>query len=206
MTERCDDPEAKEEVLNLTRHPLARGREPELRLAARENGRPAVRQPELGPLVPTCLNKAKVVAAGDGPRRKAERFEPDLVPGALVVECETGSRVPDLIEAAGEVDPGGRQRRRLDLELRRLIGGQQGIHREDMLDVHQDQLLMLLLVVDAEPEQSRDAAPLRFSGSLDQPGHRRAYVVAISHDNIDRRPRQQAALGSRVTWAGRLVI
>ena len=65
---------------------------------------------------------------------------------------------------------------------------------------------MLLLVVDAELEQSRDAAPLRFSGSLHQPGHRRAYVIAISDDDIDRRPRQQAALGSRVTWAGRLVI
>ena len=45
------------------------------------------------------------------------------------------------------VDPIKRRCRGRDLRLRRLIGGQQRIDRKDMLDVHQDQFLMLLLVV-----------------------------------------------------------
>ena len=69
----------------------------------------------------------------------------------------------------------------------RLIGRQQRVDREDVLDVHQDQLLMLLLVVQAQLGQRRDLAPHRLAGCLDQTKHRRGHMVAIGADRIDRR-------------------
>src|SRR5207244_6688171 len=53
------------------------------------NGRPAVRKPELGPLVPTALDEAEILAAADRARREAEWFEPDLVAGGGVVVAGT---------------------------------------------------------------------------------------------------------------------
>ena len=44
------------------------------------------------------------------------------------------------------------------------------------------------------------------AGLINQPQHRRADMVAIGADRIDRRARQKPAFRARVTWPGRLVI
>ena len=65
---------------------------------------------------------------------------------------------------------------------------------------------MLLLVVPAELEQGCGFMPRGLAGGGDKARHRGANMVAISADDIDRRARQHAALGSRMARADRLVI
>jgi len=114
--------------------------------------------------------------------------------------------MPDLHEPAGELDPGRPDRRPPDLGTWRLIGWEQWVDRKDMLDVHQDQLLMLLLVVNPELEQGCSLAPSFRGCLLDEPGYRRIDMIAIRGDDIDGRTRQQPALRSRMTRAGGLII
>ncbi len=112
----------------------------------------------------------------------------------------------DLLKAAGKLDPAERRVRRLHLELRRLIGRHQRIERKDVLDVHQDQFLVLLLMLHPEFDQRCDLAPSRLFGTFDHPRHRGTDMIAIGHDDIDSGARQQAAFRPRVSWADRLVI
>jgi hypothetical protein len=98
--------------------------------------------------------------------------------------------MPDLDEPARELDPGRRRGRSPELRPRRLVGREQGIDRKHVLDVHQDQFLMLLLVMKPELEKRGRLAP-RFGGRLlDQPRHRGADVVTIGTDDVDRGTRQ----------------
>jgi hypothetical protein len=140
-------------------------------------------------------------------RGEAELIEPDLVARPLIIERETGTGMADLVEPAGELDPSGRRRaRRHRIWARRLIGRQQRVDREDVLDVHQDQFLMLLFVLQAQFDEGRGLMPHRRAGLINQPQHRRADMVAIGADRIDRRARQKPAFRPWVAWPGRLVI
>ena len=75
-----------------------------------------------------------------------------------------------------------------------------------MLDIHQDQLLMLLLVMQTEGDQRRHVAPHSLPRTFDQPQHRRRDMAPIGADRVNRRARQQTPFGARVTRADRLVI
>ena len=113
----------------------------------------------------------------------------------------------DLAQPAGELDPARRRAARRDrTRARRLIGGQQRVYRKDMLDVHQHQFLMLLLVVKAKLDERRRLAPHRIADRVGKPQHRGGDVIAIGADRIDCRARQEAALRPRVARSDRLVI
>src|SRR6516162_169415 len=88
------------------------------------NRRPAIRQPEFRPAVGTILDETEKFATGHRPRREAERFDPNLVTGRLVVEGEIRPLVSDLFEPTVKVDPNERRSGRLHMKLRRLIGRQ----------------------------------------------------------------------------------
>src|SRR5207253_10484511 len=99
-----------------------------------------------------------------GQGRQAERLEPELVARPLMVGREAGTGMSDLVEPAGKL---GRCRRRTlgrdGMWARRLVGRQQRIDREDVLDVHQDQFLMLLLVMQAQFDEQTGLTPYRLA-------------------------------------------
>ncbi len=113
----------------------------------------------------------------------------------------------DLVEPAGKLGPGRHGRfGRYGVRARRLVSRQQRVDREDMLDVHQDQFLMLLLVMCPELDQRRGPLPDRLAGGFDESQHRRGNMVAIGGDGIDGRSRQKAALRARMARPDRFVI
>src|SRR3546814_2171886 len=78
--------------------------------------------------------------------------------------------------------------------------------RKGMLDVGEDQLLVLLLMGEAEFKQRRKPRELRRIGAFQQFGHGAVDMAAIAGDGLGRRPADQAALGPRLPLAERLVI
>ena len=111
---------------------------------------PAIRKPEFRALVTAGLDEAEILGAADRARREAEWFEPHLVSWGLVVEGKGLAVVPYLDEPTRELDPARRRGRSSGLGPRRLVGREQRVDRKDVLDVHQDQFLMLLLVMKPE--------------------------------------------------------
>ncbi len=75
-----------------------------------------------------------------------------------------------------------------------------------MLDVHEDQLLVLLLMVKAELDQRRRFSPGDGVQGGDELRHRCVDMGAISPDLGDAGARDEAALGPRMARAHRLVI
>src|SRR3984893_13312334 len=114
--------------------------------------------------------------------------------------------MPDFNEPARELDPGRRRGRPPGLGPRRLVGREQGGDRKYVLDVHQDQFLMLLLMMKPKLDKGGGLAPSFHGRLLDEPRHRGTDMVAIGADDVDRRTRQQPTLGSRMTGAGSLII
>jgi hypothetical protein len=73
-----------------------------------------------------------------------------------------------------------------------------------VLEIHQDQLLVLLLVVETEIDQLLD---LRIGAArAQQPIDLRIHVLAIGEHFFDRRAREHAALGPPVPGTDRLII
>ena len=73
----------------------------------------------------------------------------------LVVERERRAFMTDAAQAFRLADPGQRWHRRVDTRIR-LIHRMGGIARKQMLEVGEYQFLMLLLVIEAQLDQSRD--------------------------------------------------
>src|SRR6266550_257691 len=75
-----------------------------------------------------------------------------------------------------------------------------------MLDVHQQQLLVLLLVVETEHGELREAVPRVGVATVDQLLHRAVDVSAVARDLLDGRAGEQAALRTRVPWTDGFVV
>ena len=90
--------------------------------------------------------------------------------------------------------------------LHRLIGRVERVARERVLDVHEQQLLMLLLVI--EPERDQGGEPfIRLARTPpSQPRHRRVDMPAIVEHPLQRRPGEQPARRPRVARPDGLVI
>ena len=65
-----------------------------------------------------------------------------------------------------------------------------------MQDVHQDQFLMLLLVMQPQRNQGCGPVPGRVVGRRDQDPHGGVHMFAVGRDRIGRGTGQQAALGA----------
>ena len=108
--------------------------------------------------------------------------------------------------------PGGRPGRTGGGGAQGGIRRQQGIAREQVLDVHQQELLVLLLVLDAQLDQRTDrrigAGPsvADGSGAIQELGHGGVHVAPVGGHLVDARSGDQAALGPRVLGTDPLVV
>src|SRR6185312_8697448 len=107
---------------------------------------PAGRQPELRPAIAAVVDEGLVFARRDEARRQRKRVDPRAMARPLVVKGEGLADVTGLDQAALEIDPAQRRACRARRALR-SVGREQWVQRQRVLDVHQDQLLMLLLVM-----------------------------------------------------------
>src|SRR5690348_16729323 len=170
------------------------------------HGRPAFREPEFRPAVAARLDEGEILAIRGEPRGETKIVEPDLVPWAFIVEGKARAAIPDLAQALAEFAEFERRGWTMHRGRRLSIGGIERIQPEDMLDVHQDQFLMLLFVIEPQRQERRDLAPLIFSGACEQGLHSRINMRAVTRDLVDARPRQEPALRPWMTRARTFVI
>ena len=114
------------------------------------------------------------------------------------------------MDAAGVIQPARRACPLAPLSAagwrRRPVGGPQRLCREQRQDVREDQLLVLLLVVDAELDQlGHGRLPLRYP-ALEQRLERRIDMPAIAQHFFQRGAREQPALGARLPRSRGLVV
>src|SRR3569623_3271920 len=120
------------------------------------------------------------------------------MPGHFIVESESAIAVADAGQTALQLHPMARLARTDSAARRRLIDGTHGIHREIMLDVHEQQLLMLLFMIATELDARSEIGMLR-RGHLGNHGQHavvdmRAEVPPLG----ERRPPRPAALLARM--------
>ena len=143
------------------------------------------------------------LVTGREARRKG--FEIGPVARPLAIIGETVAVMAGLDETALVADPFERPLLRQADRLGRPVGGQQRIVRQRMQEVGDQQLLVLHLVMAAELGEIVDLGSV---GALfgQQPTHRLVHMGAIGKHLVDRRPRDEAALGARVARPGLDVI
>ena len=171
--------------------------------AVRLDRGPAVGHPQIRAPVPSVGHEGLPVTAGDGRSGDPERAQQHVVAGPLVVEREAIAIVPDLDDPAVVVDPPGSGHRRAVAPWQCAVRRAQRVAREGVVDVHDQQLLVLLLVVQAQLEQLgrslvRTAVDDLQNGGVD--------VLAVLGDLRDAWAGDQPALGSGVTGADGLVV
>jgi hypothetical protein len=113
--------------------------------------------------------------------------------------------VTNLDEPALELDPAqrvGSGRRERRAGIRRL----EGVDRQHVLDVHEQQLLVLLLVVEAELDDRRQLLERTAVEGGDQVTHAGVDVGAVAADVVGARPGDESALGPGVAGADALVV
>src|SRR5690606_1827091 len=113
---------------------------------------PAVGEPGLRPPVAPVLDEREELPAGDGAAAEQEGAQEERVPRSLVVEGEAVGARADLDDASLVRDPGpaaGRAARGRGLGD---AARSEHVARERELEVGEEQLLVLLLVLEAELE------------------------------------------------------
>src|SRR5262249_50643895 len=122
--------------------------------------------------------------------------------GTFVVERKLGSAVSDAVDAAFKCEPIGSLL--WVMGLRRSLGVDRanGIERERVLDVSQNQFLVLLLVMQAKLDERNDAGPL----FVEQAQHGIINIVSVVGDLRDPRSCDHAAGGTRMPRTDGLVI
>ena len=114
--------------------------------------------------------------------------------------------VTDLHEPALVFQHPHRTRRRHRHQRRLDVDRVDRVVEEHVLDVHEQQLLVLLLVVQAEHGQRGEVGPRVGVAAIDQLLHRGIDVGAVARDLLDGRAREQAPLRSRMTRTDGLVV
>ena len=138
---------------------------------------PAVRQPQVRTAVAAVLDEAEVLAGGHRLSCEEERLEVHAMSRPLVVEREAVPGEADLDQAARMRHPGRRLRslrssvpERIDdgglnsfrnESSGRRVRGTQRVRPQRVLDVGEDQLLVLLLVLEAQLDAVEGVAAVR---------------------------------------------
>jgi len=125
--------------------------------------------------------------------------------GRLVVEVEPFATMTDVDDPARVVDPS-----ELASHLRwstgaRVVGRGEPVVRQHMLDVHQQQFLVLLLVVEAQLDQG-DNGRVRPAIGLDQGVHRLVDPAPVVGDIGHARTADETPIGTGVPLAHGLVV
>ncbi len=175
------------------------------------HGGPAIGEPELRALVPTIRHELQVVPVGGQARGQPERLEELPVTRPFVVEGEAvervaGPRMPDPGDAFREGHPLERRHRGGRHWFAGSVDRGEGVLREDVLDVHQHELLVLLLMVQPQGHARRRLQQSRPVEPIEQRQHVLIDVSAVRVCLLDRGPRDQAALGSAVPRPHRVVV
>jgi hypothetical protein len=173
--------------------------------AALLHDRPTVGEPQLGRRVAAGTNELAVLAVRHEPVREQVRLEPLAMPRALVVERESRRARTEL---------GKPRRLELELELhgaaaaRRNGGGAvsnlEPVREQDLLGVRQQQLLMLLLVVQAELDEARELGVVGLG--LEEAEHGVVDTGTIIMNLGNGRAAKHAAVGPGMHRADRLVV
>src|ERR1700722_1619444 len=117
---------------------------------------PTVGQPELGSFVRAVGDELDPLTASDRPSVQTERLEVDSGPWQLVIEDETTSLESELAQSTIMFDPCARNRGRSLLRSGNPVGRLRKILGKHMLDVHEQELLVLLLMIETELDEPRD--------------------------------------------------
>src|ERR1700687_4038550 len=128
------------------------------------------------------------------------------VTGKLVVKGKTGSTVTAFNQASVESNPTWL---RFSPGLGLNGGTVDGIQRigcEHMLDVSQKELLVLLLMVEAELHREANFAQLRIAALLKKSGHPAIDVMPIIEYLLHGGSGKKAALGLRMSFARSMVV
>ena len=131
---------------------------------------PAVRQPEQRVAVAAVRHEFEVVAVGDQAVHQREAVEPRLVDRHLVVPAPAPLDVAELLQPSREGDPArGRRPLRPRRRVRPVRLAQLGnVAAQDVLELGDQQLLVLLLVVDAGDDQEAEALQVLLGSRADQ--------------------------------------
>src|SRR5260221_9086504 len=137
-------------------------------------------------------------------RRDAECVQPDAVARGFVVETEFLAGVPDFAQTFFESNPA----RLACADLRQrpllLVGRLQRIAREQMLRIREDELLVLLLVMQAQFDQGAGLCGKAVGGEQAEQGL--VHMTAIREHFFETRARQEAPLRPRVAIADAVVV
>jgi hypothetical protein len=147
------------------------------------------------------------LAAGDQPVGQGEGFQPDLLAWPFVVEGKTRLAGADLGQPALMGDP-TRNPRRGTGRRREVgaIGRRARMQGEQRQDIHEQQLLMLLLMVQAQLQQRGRLGEDRGSGIGEEASQGVIDPRAPVQHRLHGGPGDQAAIGPRLPLAHRLII
>ncbi len=160
---------------------------------------PALGQPVGRLAVAAGLHESQVLRVGHRSDGDLEGLQEDGVARRLVVEGEALAIVADLRQAAFQAPPRGVLRRNGVRHHGRgcaLVGRPQRVAPEQVLDVGEDQLLVLLLMLQAQFHQCRHVT--RYLGLRQELLHARIHVGAVGPHGGQVGPRDQPALRARV--------
>jgi hypothetical protein len=134
------------------------------------------------------------------------RLQQHLMGRAFVVEGEALARKADAVNAGRQIDEFARCGSRMRRLPVGIIGRRRRVLREGMQNVGEDQLLMLLLVMEADLENAQHLREHRFLGTRKQPANAFIDMRAERGDLLAARPCQEPAARPRVTRSGRHVV
>jgi hypothetical protein len=175
-----------------------------LRQFARRDQVPALGQPQRRIAIAALLDEARVLAVGDEARGQFERPQVHAVARQFVIEAEAVAAVAGLDQAAVETQP--REWRRCRGARKRLaaIGRKRRVMRQQMLEVGEHQLLVLLLVMQAERDQRLQRFVL--AARCEQRADAAVHLAPPGLHLHQRGPGQQAALRARMARADAVVV
>src|SRR5208283_3800760 len=162
--------------------------------------------PKCGLSIAAVLDEGEPFGIGDLAVGETKRMDQLAMARRFIVPGEAFSGVTDLMNAASKCDPGQRLRiALLRTRTRRPVGGPQRICGEERENVGEDQLLMLLLMIDADlndPRQLRSG----FNAARKQLFEPGVHMGAVGENAIAGRPREEPAHSPRLAGSVRFII
>ena len=149
---------------------------------------PAVRQPQLRAGITAVSDERQVFAVAHQSFGKLEILDELAMSRGFAIEGEIAAGMPDVLHTAGVFMP-ARALGAAGPGLGEIvaINRVQRVLREDVLDVHQQQFLVLLLVLQAEADAADDFGSLLARRIAQQFAHGLVDVAAIAIDLVHTR-------------------
>jgi hypothetical protein len=172
---------------------------------------PAFRQPQRRRRVTTSTDELHPLAICHQVTRYTHRRNQSVVPRRLIIEAETGTLVADCMNTSRHVDAivavnAPRTGACAGHLPRRIINRVGRVMSEGVQDVRDQQFLMLLFVVEANLENSKDLGGIGVTDFFNQTRHSGVDMGTILRDLLAVWPGDQAPLRARVTGTRRDVV